>query len=582
MSSVKILTLNDLFNYFSKQNVSMKFSSSEDGSSIVVGIPASVKFGKSEEDYKGLIPVVLMACHTNENLNGSNISKKSMKDALSTFANRPILAYIHEVDGEDEFGWHAMHVEDEGLVYDEIPVGVIPESNNGKLTFNENEDRYDVEINGYLFEEYNKASDILKRLGESPVSVELNIQELSFDAKKNVLNIEKFYFEGVTILGKNDDGDEVHPGMKGANIKLADFSKENTVFNHSDELVEQLKRLNDNLKAFNIDTTERKEDGTVKFDELLKQYNVTIEDVTFEYADMSDEELEKKFEEMFGEHSEDEGDPSSEFEEDNEPNEDPDNFESDEDNQDDDDQNENSGESDDNDNFEEDNSEDGSDEGDDPQEEDTDFSAVYAVTRKGVEKKFEISMTQIISALSDLVNATYGETDDTWYSVDVYEDSKTVVMIDYWRGKAYKQSYKARSGQYSLVGDRVEVFSQWLTADEITELDNMRANYSSISDKLQKYEEAEADVNKMNILNSEDYSAIAESEEFKQLINDRADFSVEDVQKKCDEMLLKFVKENKNFSVNTDTKKKGIVRMPEFKSKKGKGRYGNLFSKKNK
>ena len=55
----------------------------------------------------------------------------------------------------------------------------------------------------------------------------MSIRELSYEAKQKYLNIEDFWFSGVTILGKNEYGDEVKPGMTGSNIKLADFSADN-------------------------------------------------------------------------------------------------------------------------------------------------------------------------------------------------------------------------------------------------------------------------------------------------------------------------------------------------------------------
>lgn len=573
---MKLLTLNDLYNYFSTQNKSVRFSAEKDNTNILVGIPATIKFEKNDKDTEGLAPVHLSACHTNQNRNGSNISKKNMKKALPSFANRPILAFIHKVDDEDEFGGHEMHLDDDdNLVYDEIPVGHIPESNNATLEYDEKKDRHYVEIDGWLYEEYNKSKDILERLGESPVSVELNIRELSYDAKNKLLNIEDFFFEGVTILGVTEDGDEIKPGMEGANIKLADFGEAKSAFSFNEELLKQLQMLNSKLEAFDIDINGRKEDETVKFDELLAKYNVTIDDIDFEYEDMSDEELESKFEELFGDNSDDSEneDPTSDnFEDESEEDSSEEDFE-------DTSEEENSDE-----NFEEEsnegseNEEDFEENTDDNENEEDNYSASYSVSVNGIKKEFEISLSQIISGLTELVNATYGESDNAWYCVDVYEDSKTVVMIDYWSNKAFRQSYKVRSGQYTLVGDRVEVFSQWLTADEISKLDELKSNYSAIESKLQKYVDAENDANKINILNSEDYSAIADSEEFKKLINDREQFSVEEVQSKCDEMLLNFVKSNNKFSENKPKKDSKFIVKPE-QNKKGKGRYGNLFSK---
>lgn len=545
-----LLTLDDLFNYYSSKNESIKFSSNDDNQNIFVQIPADIKYQKQEDNFDGLYPVTIQACHTEKNRNGSSISKNVMNNCLSTFANRPILAYIHKVDNQEEFGWHALHTENGEIVYDEVPVGIVPETNNAKLVYNETKDRYDVIVNGYIYEEYSNAKDILERMGEAFVSVELGIKELSFDSKENILNIEDFYFSGVTILGKDEDGNNVLPGMEGSNITLADFSENNNSLVNNQKLIEELKRLNNNLEAFNIDNIIRKEENAMnKFEELLSKYNVTVEDITFEYDGMSDEDLEIKFEEMFGKHEED-IEEINQDEESEDVNEEAEEIIDGEES------------------FEENNE---------------DYSIKYSVTRKGETTNFEISMSQIISGLTDLVNATYSETDGTWYSVDVYEGSKTVVMVDYWyTGKAYRQNYKVRNGQYTLVGDRVEVFSQWLTSDEILELDKIKSNYSIISEKLKKYEDAEAMAKKVDIINGivndKRYSELIKNEEFKALESGYAEFSVNEVQKKCDEIILNYIKNGGiiNYALDdTNNTKPNMIPVPKVSPKK-RGRYGGL------
>jgi len=46
--------------------------------------------------------------------------------------------------------------------------------------------------------------DILKRDGQCDVSVELSVLDLSYSAEERVLDINKFVFTGVTILGKDE------------------------------------------------------------------------------------------------------------------------------------------------------------------------------------------------------------------------------------------------------------------------------------------------------------------------------------------------------------------------------------------
>lgn len=49
---------------------------------------------------------------------------------------------------------------------------------------------------------------------------------------------------------------------------------------------------------------------------------------------------------------------------------------------------------------------------------------------------------------------------------------------------------------------------------------NMRANYSSISEKLAKYEDAEMLADKMTVFNDDAYTGYLDTEEFKSLMSE--------------------------------------------------------------
>lgn len=180
----------------------------------------------------------------------------------------------------------------------------------------------------------------------------------------------------------------------------------------------------------------------------------------------------------------------------------------------------------------------------------------YSVTIDGVTKTFSVSLVEKLNALSMLVNSTYGETDQTYYDIDAYDDEKIVVMHDYWNNKHYRQSYAVKKDVYSLKGDRVECFARYLTADEISRLDSLKADYAEKSEKLAKYE---SEPEKMEILNSADYSNIADQDDFialKQQSN-HFDLSVDELKAKADAMLLAYAKTGKlNFATIQEPQKK--------------------------
>ena len=584
MPNKKLFTFDDLYSFFLKQNKNINFNSKESDTEIVVQVLGSLSF-ENKNVYEGLAPVHLQACHTDRNRNGSSISAKVMKKAFPTFKNKPILAYIHKIENEDGemeevFGWHAMHEDEDGnTIYDERMVGIIPESSSPTLEYDEVKQKYYVNIDGFIYEEYSHAKDILERMGEASVSIEINVTQLSYDAKEKLLLIEDFYLNGVTILGKDPDGKNIEAGMEGSNIKLTDFSREhNSMFSLNNDLLDAINKLNNTLASFNIESLEKGGESQMnKFEELLAKYGKTADDIDFDYESLSDEELETKFEELFGE-TNDEDDVTPPTEDDSE------NFEDGQE-----DGSENDNQNDDNQNDEEDDNQDYSDEEgsqeDNIEDEVREYSIEYSVNNM----TFKTSLNDIQYALTTLVNDTYAESDGTYYSCIVYDDC--VVMVDYWTGTAYRQSYKVRKGVYSLTGDRVSVRAVYLTADEEAEVDKMKTNYSLYEKELDGYHNAEAKVEKQAIICKPEFALLSgQSEEYDNFVNEINDdklhlnYTIEDVQKKCDEYLLAYVKAGNqiNFEKDktTETTQTHLFRLPNQSTKKPKGRYGNLFNKK--
>lgn len=575
------LTLDNLYDFYVSLNKTVKFNSQESGKSIVVQVPATIKkFENDNTSDSVLVPVHLKACHTGENRNKSYIEDSKMKSKLSTFKNKPILAYIHTVDGVEEFGGHEMHEKDGEMIYDEIPVGTIPESCNAELKYDEDKDKNYVHVDGYLYGQYNHSAQILERMGgEAKVSVELNVFELSFDAKNKTLNIEDFEFSGITILGVDKEGNEIGEGMEGANITFADFSAENNSFINS-ELLEEVRKLNATLSSININSS-LKEGGKseMKFEEILAKFGKTFDDIDFDYEDMSEKEFELKLNELFGEVEET---PSEE---------DKDNVEGNE-----------SFEEESEDNTEKDNADEEADVEEDVNEEDVNIEefeedsepeSVYATNYSinysdGSVKTFAVSLNDTIQALSTLVNDTYAESDNAWYSVVVYDSY--VVMVDYWNEKYYKQTYKKRKDVYSLTGDRVSVYPTFCTQEELDNLDTMRSNYSLMESKLQEYQNEENEKQIKEVFNSIDYASIQDNPEYlaysQKVLKDCSNYTLREVIDECDK-ILNTVTKVKNREIFAESHKednkdnKVIIPMFESKIKSNKkSRYGNLFSKK--
>lgn len=546
------ITIDTFYDYLVKQGNSVKFSKDDfvGGSFVAVGLEGTLSFSQ-DTSKDGLVKTHLKAAHVGKNKNHSQITYSSMKKNLKSIKNRPILAYIHqlEVDGEQKnvFGWHATHEGDNGeIIYDEIPVGHVPTDAKPELVYDADKDKEYIETDAYLYESYTKAPEILMDAdGQCPVSVEIDVYDFSYDAKEKILNIDDFVFKGITILGYYEDGSTVEPAMEGANISLLNFNADKT--------------------AFEIDQNSTKggKDDMGLFEQLLEQYNVTAEDVTFEHENLTDEELKAKFEEMFG-NAEADPTPESNFEDEA----DPDSSEGGSPEVDGGNESE----------AEEEKTEEPEAEtvvqDDEPVKKKIENSIVYSVNGK----EFAVSLNDKIYALGTLVNDTYSESDNAYYSVLVYD--KELVMVDIWAGSAYRQAYSERSGVFSLKGDRVPVHAIYVTDTEEQKIDEIRSNYSAVYTELEKYRAAEENARKEAIINSEEWALISDNEKFTALKANFAEYSVEELQNKCDAILLETVKSGVQVSnVPKDTKEKhifSVFRVPEGQQQEVK-RYGNIF-----
>ena len=404
---------------------------------------------------------------------------------------------------------------------------------------------------------------------------------MSFDADKKLLNIDEFHFLGVTILGVTTDEshEKIEPGMAGSNITISDFSAENNsfVFNKQDIIDEitnaVILRLND-IQADFADYTNGKEVSGLKKEKLeFEETEVktteeaeateTPEVVEDNFEEEAEDEIKPETEEVTDEESEvseeDEVDETEEFEDTEEETEE----------------------------FED--TEDESSDGEHQsvsaiEDEDSTGTRVenslnYSVTIDGVTKEFAVSLRDKINAVAILVNDTYGEADNAWYDVDVYEDDgKYCVMHDWWGDKHFKQEYSVKKDVYSLKGDRVQVYAQYLTQDQINQLDKMKSDFSAIESELNSYKEAELHTQRESVINSEDYSVMADFSEFKELKDHMDDYSVEELTKEADLLYAKFMKSNYSTFANKSDKKRSMVFMASGeKSTEEKLPYGGLF-----
>lgn len=529
----KILTLDNLYEFFVKQNKTFSFNAKESGEPIVV--TTNGYFSTESDDMPGMLKLKLKVCHIDTNRNGSHISQENMENAMPTLKYRPILAYIHELeDGTKDFYAHNIEIvenEDgeEEVVYLEKQVGCFT-SDEPWLEYDKEMDKTYVIAYAVIPEYYTETADIIRRKNGTKVSCELVINELVYNAKEKYLDLTDFYFGATTLLGSDEYGNEIGEGMLGSRADIEDFCHKEPVFTYQDKLVEVLDKLNITLSNFNIKQSEGEggNEEMNKFEELLAQYNKTVEDITFEIEGLSDDELEAKFKETF---EEVEAEEEVVIEEEEIEVEDP-----------------------------------SSDEG----EEDT------------VEEKFtktfsvELSHEDIRYALYGLISI-YEEEDNEWYGIYNVYDSY-FIMQGWMNGKFYKQGYEIDGENVSLSGDRQEMFMMLLSESEKLEVESMRKDYSALKEFKENYESAQIKAQKDEILAREEYAELAESDEFKALVSEMDKYSVEELEVKCDLLFAARVKAN-FAAVNKDNKLVAMKFSVHTTDEANKKPYGNLFDK---
>ena len=542
--SNKIMSFDSLYRFFIEQDRSMNFNSKDFGKSIVVSIPG--RFEQSSDAMIGMLKLKLKVCHTELNRNGSYISEENMKKAMPSLKYRPILAYIHTLpNGEDDFYAHNIEIVsdengEEKINYLEKQVGCFT-TDEPYLEYDKAADKTYVIAHAVIPEEYTSAADIIRRKQGTKVSCELVINELAYNAKEKYLELIDFYFGATTLLGCDEEGNEISEGMIGSRADISEFCLEEKTYAFQEQIIEMQEKLDKLISCFNIDNSKKGGISMNHFEELLTKYGKTVEDITFEYEGMSDEDLDAKFEELFGECNAEPEDDSVVVE--------------------------NSVET----------------EGVEVTEEESETTEVVEVTDEDATftRTYELSHDDIRCALYNLL-VPYEEADNTYYYISEVFDGYFV--YESLCGSAiYGQSYVKNEETVSFEGERYELFKELLTASEKAELEAMRSNYAAISEKLKVYEDAEAEAKKVELLNAEDYASVRDNEAFAALIADHANISYEELQAKCDQIILDAVKSGKYSAVNpvdeiTKTSKKQFAN-PAVKKKTKPSRYGNLFAK---
>lgn len=384
-------------------------------------------------DSDKFIKMRLRVCHDGVNPNSSNFEVADMEKAQDTIKNIPILAnVIFDDENQPQFGGHDMAIEEdkcnEGeyrLVYKETPIGIVPESCNHTIEmFN---DKNYVFVDAYIWKGYsNYAQDIIERDNDIKLSMEIKVDEYSYNAKKKCYNITDYRYTGITFLNK-----DFGTGMKDALATTGTFEE-----NSKEKFIMMMEELKDTLSTYNINKNNK--EGGVCLEEkiaILEKYNLTVESIDFSIEDISLEEIEEKAKALFEANKAEKVDES-------ETNKDKETFE-------------------------------------EKKEEN--------IAEEKFVKSFELSHSDIRYALYNLLSPVENE-DNEWYFIDQVYDTRFEYMN--WEGtKIYRQGYVKDGDNVSFEGDRVELFQEKLTKEEKDALDKMRGDFAQLECNYNKLKE---------------------------------------------------------------------------------------------
>lgn len=573
MSKKRIYSLEDLYNLISSNKVDYNFNSDKTGYQLSVQVPAQFEVMKENGD-DSLLFCKVKLMHSGENRNHSNVTDDALTKASKTLAYKPILANFMEYTDENgetlkDFTSHDMELNEDGTTtYFEKQVGCFTSDDP---YFEVEEDTGHNFLYGYcaIPVGYTDAASIIERKGGTKVSVELAVNELSYNVETHVLDLTDVVILGATCLGKNPTTlEDVGEGMKNARLDIVDFSIENNgVVNRYDKDMFELRERLEKLESicFNKNEKDNQEKGGNEnrmnmLEKLLTQYNKTIDDITFDYSELSDEELEAKFLEMFSDDTDSTAIAGEGTGEDQNSSNDDNQAVSDGDG----------------DNGSGTTAIENSFDGDSNNGSDQTFEVL--------KREFSVSHEDIKYALYNLLSAIESDENDWYYITNVYDD---YFVYENWDGnKIFGQKYSVKDDSVTFDGDRYILHKEYLTDSEYAELNDMRANYAAISEKLSKYEEAESIADKMTVFDDPAYANYLESDEFKNLMNNDIvkKFTKEELAEKADAALGRLVKTTKNFSFGevdaepAQKKPKNKVSIfSDFDTAKDQNVYGDYF-----
>lgn len=453
--------------------------------------------------------------------NGTKFSKENILKACPTLNYVPVIGYWNEKD--EDFSDHGIEyiITDNGIEENikTTPFGVVIKDSSRfeSIIMDNGEETEYLFADCYLWNRNEKAINKVKE-GKCNQSMEISIND--YTERNNYIDITDFEFSALCILGEN-----VAPAFNNARIKqIGKYSKDDFKAIYS----EMISKFEEAMKGGNIvgvcSKCGKEENEELKFEEIDGEL-LCPECIN---AQFEDEDADG------GEDTVDDGENTEENAEENVDNNEE--LLADE--------------------VQQEENQDGEDEKvADDDKDTTKAKKKMSLDNENMIVKYELSFDDISYKIYETLYDA--NPDYYYYLVSVYED-KFIYQRECYDSKAgyvtqtFKQQYSKAEGQdeIAFVGDPIEVFSEYLTADEVKKLSEMRAGYEKLSNDAKelkaKYNDAIAELEdlrayKQNIIDTEHkeevdlmlqgYSVLANLEGYNEIVEDKYNKDINEMEK---------------------------------------------------
>lgn len=456
--------------------------------------------------------------------NGTKFSKENILNACPTLNYVPVIGYWNDKD--EDFSDHGIEyiISDNGIEENikTTPFGVVIKDSYRfePIIMNNGEETEYLFADCYLWNRNEKAINKVKE-GKCNQSMEIFIN--NYVEKDYYIDITDFEFSALCILGEN-----VAPAFDNARIKqVGKYSKDDFKAIYS----EMISKFEEVMKGGNIvgvcSKCGKEENEELRFEEIDGEL-------------LCPECINAQFEDDSSDDSEDSSDAGENAEESVEENVD---------------------------NNEEALADDGQqeenqdDEAKDEKVADDDESTTKAKKKMSLDNenmvvKYELSFDDIYFKIHEKL---YNTNSEYWYYVVEVYDDRFIYQREYYDEnndkfvtQLFKQQYSKAEEQdeIAFVGDPIELFVEYLTADEVKRLSEMRAGYEKLSNDFKelevKYNNATTELEdlrayKQNIIDTEHkeevdlmlqgYSALANLEGYNEIIEDKYNKDINEMER---------------------------------------------------